>query len=132
MRNLKEELELRTRQRKDYFEDPNYRKWSDISPTPTIYGSISECSFFRYYISGNSDTETDLPTMISLLENGKQLPIDWKALYEYFDIRYNDDDNYALDEFYYGVYGPGEISGPSIASLLKEYRSKLTDDYDIV
>lgn len=132
MRTIDEELELRKKQRETYFEDPSYRKWSDIAPRPTSYAEYSELGFITSYLVGDCDVHVNLSRIRELLTNGKQLPINWKSVYDYFDERYHADDNCLWDEFFHGLCDDGISDSQSIASLLKEFRDKLVDDYDMV
>lgn len=133
MRTLEQELELRKRQRESYFENPQYRKWSDISSVYNIYADCSEMGFIAYYLLGDCDTIITLSAVRAQLENGKQLPINWDAIYDYCDERYNDDDNYLLEEFYHGLRDWDTMNSQSLIALLSEYREKLLHyPYDMV
>ena len=132
VRTIKEEIKLRKQQREAYFEDPNYRKWSDVVYTPSIYANWSEKGFLAAYLLGDCDSYIDLSRMRELLTNGKQLPINWKAIYDYYDERYHDDDNRLWEEWFHGLHNHGDVSGQSLISLLNEFRSELIGDYDII
>ena len=48
VRNLNKEIEYRDSLRKQFFEDPNYRKWSDLTDiNDSEYGGWREDCFFR-------------------------------------------------------------------------------------
>ena len=133
MKTIDEEIKLRKQQRETYFEDPNYRKWSDVVYTPSIYGSWSEKGFLAAYLLGDCDSYIDLSRMRELLTNGKQLPINWKSVYDYFDERYHDDKNRLWEEWFHGLHNPGDVvNGQSIRTLLNEFRSELIGDYDMI
>jgi len=54
MRTLEEEITLRTEQRKRYFENPDYRKWSDcVNINHEEYGELSDCYLFHRYVMGS-------------------------------------------------------------------------------
>lgn len=133
MRTIDEEIKLRKQQREAYFEDPNYRKWSDVVYAPSIYANWSEKGFLAGYLLGDCYAYIDLSRMRELLANGKQLPINWKSVYDYFDERYHDDKNRLWDEWFHGLYNPGDVvNGQSIRTLLNEFRNELVGDYDII
>lgn len=135
MRTINKELAIRKKQRETYFEDPSYRKWSDVALISTIYAGIgdwSELAFFTSYFVGTCEGHPNLSRIRSLLQNGKQLPINWKTVYDYFDERYLDDENILWEEFYHGLCDAGDVSGQSLVSLLNEFRSELIDEYDLI
>ena len=68
------------------------------------------------------------------MDKGKELPINWDALYAYFDERLNDPENdykhQLINQIY---YTPGFKNEVSLMELLDEYREILLQpDYDIV
>lgn len=132
MRTIDEELELRRKQRETYFEDLSYRKWSDIAYSQIGYSEYSELGFLASYFTGTCTGLPNLSRIRELLTNGKQLPINWKAVYDYFDTRYLDDNNGLWEEFYHGFCDAGDVSGQSLISLLNEFRSELMGEYDII
>lgn len=133
VRTIQEEIELRKQQREAYFEDPSYRKWSDIVYTDSTYGNWSEKGFLAAYLLGDCDSYIDLSRMCELFTNGKQLPINWKAIYDYYDERYNDDDNRLRDEWFHGLHNPGDVvNSQSIKAILEKFRDELVGDYDMI
>lgn len=132
MRTLEQELRLRRQQREKYFEDPQYRKWSDITQRPASYAEYSELGFIASYLVGDCDVYVNLSRFRELLENGKQLPINWKSVYNYYYERYDDDNNRLWEEFYHGLCDASDVHGQSLASLLSEFQDKLIDDYDMI
>ena len=133
VRTIDEEIKLRKQQREAYFEDPSYRKWSDVVYTPSIYGDWSEKGFLAAYLLGDCFAYIDLSRMRELLTNGKQLPINWKSIYDYFDERYHDDKNRLWEEWFHGLHNPGDVvNGQSIRTLLNEFRDELVGNYDII
>ena len=133
VRTIDEEIKLRKQQREAYFEDPSYRKWSDVVYTPSIYGDWSEKGFLAAYLLGDCFAYIDISRMRELLTNGKQLPINWKSIYDYFDERYHDDKNRLWEEWFHGLHNPGDVvNGQSIRTLLNEFRDELVGNYDII
>ena len=117
VRTIKEEIKLRKQQ----------------VYTPSIYGNWSEKGFLAAYLLGDCDKYIDLSRMRKLLTNGKQLPINWKAIYDYYNERYNDDNNRLWEEWFHGLHNHGDaVNGQSISALLNEFRSELIGDYDMV
>lgn len=122
--------------RAKYFENPCYRKWSDIVPHQAgSYGGRIEYSFLIDYITGEDGSIMDPTKFYNLLDNGHNLPIDWSALYSYFDERFKDEDNYALDELtkpFLSSNTPEPIRW-SVMDILNHYReSLLSHEYDMV
>ena len=53
-RSYQEEVDLRFTKRRYYFEDPNYRKWSDIVPFDSYgYEYLRDDALFCYYLLGH-------------------------------------------------------------------------------
>ena len=94
MRPESEESKYRAGRRKQYFENPKYRKWSDIiDKTNRSYGTYRERAFLRLYLDCNEVSDNlSLSKMHETLANGKNQPIDWEAFYSYFDERMDDTD----------------------------------------
>lgn len=137
MRPFDDEMEVRGQQRQRYFEDPNYRKWSDIQRNSTLnlYDATPDHDFFIYYLFGSCKTASNLPNDIrNQMDKGKELPINWGALYSYFDERLNDPENDYKHQFtYQGYYTPGCNDEVSLIEILEEYREILLQpEYDIV
>ena len=84
---------------------------------------------------GKANASMDANKLYTLLDDGHNLPIDWSALYTYFDERFADDDNCALDELTQPVL-PSKIREPtrwSIMAILNHYREfLLSNPYDII
>lgn len=122
--------------REKYFEDPHYRKWSDMVPLQTrSYGGRIEYAFFIDYIMGKEGNHGDPTRIYELLDDGHSLPIDWQALYAYFDERFADEDNYAIDELTKPIFSsktPEPVRW-SLMDILNHYREFLLNQpYDIV
>lgn len=137
MRSFDDEMEVRGQQRQRYFEDPNYRKWSDIQSNSTLnpYEATPDHDFFIYYLFGTCDNPPNSPIGIRRqMDKGKELPINWDALYAYFDERLDDPENdykhQLINQIY---YTPGFKNEVSLMELLDEYREILLQPiYDIV
>lgn len=136
VRTIAEENIVCQRLRKKHFENPGYRKWSDMIPLHcTDYGSKVEDIFFISYITGRLLSETDGETFYKLLDNGHELPINWVSLYDYFDSRFADEENYAIGEITRLVIegNTNECVRWSVMDILNFYRDKLlSPSYDIV
>ena len=137
MRSFDDEMELRGQQRKRYFEDPSYRKWSDIEQASTFrsYEATPDNDFFIYYLFGSCKTASHSSNDIRRqMDKGKELPINWVALYTYCDERFNDPENDYKHQFtYQGYYTAGCNDEVSLIEILEEYRGILLQpEYDIV
>ena len=133
MRNENQESEYRGKQRKRYFEDPNYRKWSDIVKDNYNYGDYRERAFIRFYLDCDCYNERQsLAAIREVMSNGKSHPINWEAFYAYFDERLNDPDNPYMHEMNEKMFVFMDDS-PTVIELLDQYRDTLTSsDYDMV
>lgn len=137
MRPFNAEMNLRKMQRQCYFEDPRYRKWSDIQQDSTLslYEAEPDNDFFIDYLFGTCDNPPSSPIDIRRqMDKGKELPINWDALYAYFDERFNDPGNDYKHQFtYQGYYTAGFKDEVSLIEILEEYREILLQPmYDIV
>mgnify|MGYP001744294358 CR=1 FL=1 len=133
MRNENLESEYRGKQRKRYFEDPNYRKWSDIVKDNYNYGDYRERAFIRFYLDCDCYNERQsLAAIREVMSNGKSHPINWEAFYAYFDERLNDPDNPYMHEMNEKMFIFMEDS-PTVIELLDQYRETLLPpDYDLI
>lgn len=137
MRPFDEEMNLRRIQRQRYFEDPNYRKWSDIQTDSilSLYEALPDDDFFVQYLFGSCENVSYSPHDIrNQMDNGKELPIDWYSLYAYFGERLNDSENdfkhQLINQIYYTSGCNDEVS---LIEILEEYRGILLQPvYDIV
>ena len=133
MRPESEESKYRAGRRKQYFENPKYRKWSDIiDKTNRSYGTYRERAFLRLYLDCNEVSDNlSLSKMHETLANGKNQPIDWEAFYSYFDERMDDTDNpyaHEMEELFSFI--DDKIS---VINLINQYRDELlSPNYDIV
>lgn len=122
--------------REKYFENPYYRKWSDIVPHQSgSYGGRIEYNFLIDYITGEDGSGMNLIKFYDLLDNGHHLPINWSALYAYFDERLSDSDNYAISELTQPIF-PSNTLEPirwSLMDILNHYQEPLlSHEYDMV
>lgn len=135
IRTTSEEVDYRWKQRMQYFENPNYRKWSDfLSPNYRSYGNRTDDFMIASYITGEEVTRFSIndPKLFDKTQNPR---VNWRALYQYVDARLNDDENglrgeltrltHFIDCDVFGIM--------SIADLLNRYRDELYGhDYDII
>ena len=140
MRTLDDELILREKQRREYFENPKYRKWSDVDKCwddedsdENDYQEFRDDILFTHYIANGPVEYGKSTTVIDLLEVGHTLPVDWVSFYTYFDERFNDIENVFKSEFNWPCAGTG-VTGNlrKLKDLLEEYREKLVPHYDII
>ena len=84
---------------------------------------------------GDDNSTMDAGKLYTLLGAGHSLPIDWQALYTYFDERFADEDNYAVDELTQPILSsktPEPIRW-SLMDILNHYREFLLNQpYDMI
>lgn len=135
MRNESLESGYRGEQRKRHFEDPNYRRWSDIAEAKFAdnYGDYRERAFIRCYLDCDyRNDRKSLSGIHEVMSNGKSHPINWGAFYTYFDKRLNDPYNPYLSEMDEKMF-PWLDDSPTVIELLNQYRETLLQpDYDMV
>lgn len=135
MRREDLESDYRGEQRKRYFEEHSYRKWSDIfrARIGINYGDYRERAFIRCYLDCDySDDHESLALIHKVMSNGKSHPIDWVSFYAYFDERFNDPDNPYIHEMTEKMF-PFMKDSPTVIELLNQYRENLlSQNYDIV
>ena len=136
VRTINEESIVCGIMREKYFENPRYRKWSDIiPPSDNSYGDRLEYNFFIDYVMGDDNSTMDAGKLYTLLGAGHSLPTDWQALYTYFDERFADEDNYAVDELTQPILSSNNLEAIrwSVMDILNHYREFLLENtYDIV
>lgn len=141
IRTYDEEMIYRTEQRRRYFENPKYRKWSDVvtkcldeASDGNDYAEIRDDVFFSYYLADGPLDEYDSTIVLELLDVGRTLPIDWFAFYSYFEERMNDPHNRYFGDFTTGCYGTGtSLNSKWVPRLLDNYRQKLLPaSYDMI
>lgn len=137
MRPFDDEMDVRREQRQRYFEDPSYRKWSDIQRNSArmLYEGTTDDDFFIDYLFGDCENKSYSPDNIrNQMNKGKELPINWDALYAYFDERFNNPENGLKHQLInQDYYTSSRNDGVSLMELLNEYRDVLLQPiYDIV
>ena len=132
MRTIEEEIDLRTEQRKRYFENPRYRKLSDyFNINDDEYGELSDCYlFYRYVVGGSVFTKLTKDDVERAMNPDTNPTIDFEAVYAYFDERCNDENNAAKPEI---RFLPILSIDYTVQEILDEYRDiALKLPYDIV
>ena len=136
-RSYEDELEHRIQMRHQYLEDPRYRKLSDIIPLASRnYSCFWDDIVFIIYISGvrKAALNKNLSHIKSYLDNGHELPINWRSFYDYFDNALKDSESVHIYDLHCPLFESDDGSeSKSIKDLLDEYREKLLNTpYDIV
>lgn len=139
VRTHREEMDHRKILRQKYFEDPNYRRLSDLVPDGldgNKYGGWCDDVIFALLVTGKSKSGRKLSELKAYLNKGSELPINWENLYAYFDEQLADPENRYLSgittvntTIFASHMFTSEIS---LEDLLNQYRDYLTGDYDIV
>lgn len=139
VRTHREEMDHRKILRQKYFEDPNYRRLSDLVPDGldgNKYGGWRDDVIFALLVTGKSKSGRKLSELKAYLNKGSELPINWENLYAYFDEQLEDPENRYLSgittvntTIFASHMFTSEIS---LEDLLNQYRDYLTGDYDIV
>ena len=135
MRGYDSELQYRRELRQKYFEDPNYRRWSDIvldGIEGRQYMAWRDDRLFDYIITGQVTRHSRLSTIQIHLEDGYELPINWSNFYAYFDERLNDPNNTLMSELIEMSIGDSDEEYCTVKDLLDQYREHLYNSYDIV
>ena len=133
IRTTSEEVDHRWKQRMQYFENPNYRKWSDfLSPNYRSYGNRTDDFMIASYIIGEEAGRFSIND-VKLFDKNQR--VDWKSLYQYVDARLNDSANGLRGELTRLTHFIDcDVFGTmSIADLLNRYRDDLYGhDYDMI
>lgn len=139
VRTHREEMDHRKILRQKYFEDPNYRRLSDLVPDGldgNKYGGWRDDVIFALLVTGKTKSGRKLSELKAYLDKGSELPINWENLYAYFDEQLEDPENRYLSgittvntTIFASYMFTSEIS---LEDLLNQYRDYLTGDYDIV
>ncbi len=142
MRSENAELTIRAVRRHYYFEDPKYRKWSDLGDSlkvdlihgQTMYSSIRDDTFFAAYLLNNLFSDRSTDNLRKILDKGHEQPINWDKFYAYFDEQMDDYENRWPSEITrYKFYSDDEVNSCTVKDLLDEYREKLlAPSYDII
>jgi hypothetical protein len=139
VRTHREEMDHRKILRQKYFEDPSYRRLSDLVPDGldgNKYGGWRDDVIFALLVTGKTKSGRKLSELKAYLDKGSELPINWENLYAYFDEQLEDPENRYLSgittvntTIFASHMFTSEIS---LEDLLNQYRDYLTGDYDIV
>ena len=139
VRTHREEMDHRKILRQKYFEDPSYRRLSDLVPDGldgNKYGGWRDDVIFALLVTGKTKSGRKLSELKAYLDKGSELPINWENLYAYFDEQLEDLENRYLSgittvntTIFASHMFTSEIS---LEDLLNQYRDYLTGDYDIV
>lgn len=139
VRTHREEMNHRKILRQKYFEDPSYRRLSDLVPDGldgNKYGGWRDDVIFALLVTGKTKSGRKLSELKAYLDKGSELPINWENLYAYFDEQLEDPENRYLSgittvntTIFASHMFTSEIS---LEDLLNQYRDYLTGDYDIV
>ena len=134
-----DELNHRRILRQKYFEDPNHRRLSDITPgglDSRKYAAWRNDAMFAAFVIGEHKFSYSLSELESYLDKGSELPINWDNLYAYFDEQLADPENRYLSRMTTintGIVSSGIFTSEiSLEDLLNKYRDRLTGNYDIV
>ena len=134
MRDYDDELQHRRALRRKYFEDPDYRRWSDVVPEGIDgrpYMTWRDDRLFDYLITGQTE-RSNLATIQAHLRDSHKLPINWSNFYDYFDERLNDPENELTDELIGMSLGNWTEEHFTVKNLLNKYRDSLLCTYDII
>lgn len=141
VRSYTDEVAHQYNLRKKYLEDPNYRKLSDIATdigeiNPYGVNPFAECHDHVIFCNLITNQSRDIPTVSNIvthLNKGHELPINWVNLYAYFDERLNDPRNRYLSYLKEPlIIGDVLEPGTSIEELLNRYRDRLLSKYDMI
>ena len=136
VRSTEAEFRRRRRLREKYFEDPNYRRWSDIVPgglSSRHYVSWRDDCLFDYYITNQRATHSNTMKLKIYLHNGHELPINWANFYAYFDEVLNDPESRFVSELTdLEIHNIDDTYHVSVKHLLDKYRDHLTNSYDMI
>ena len=135
-RSQDEEFRNQLALRKKYLEDPNYRRWSDIVPgglDSLCYIDYRDDALFERFITNRVGYDSNASELVSYLNKGHELPINWSNFYAYFDERLNDPQNRHSNTLLGDCIAGGyDEPRTSVKKLLNRYRDHLLSNYDIV
>lgn len=135
VRSPMDELKHRRALRQKYFEDPAYRKWSDVVPggiDGIQYASWSDDKLFDYLMTGQVNVRSSLTILNAQLIRGYALPINWSNFYAYFDAQLNDPENRYSEELDKLLISDDDGHRSNIEGLLYKYREQLCSSYDMI
>ena len=130
-----DELNHRRILRQKYFEDPNHRRLSDITPgglDSRKYAAWRDDAMFAAFVIGEHKFSYSLSELESYLDKGYELPINWDNLYAYFDEQLADPENPYLSNITTvntNTYEPNIFTSEiSLKDLLNQYKDSLTSE----
>ena len=136
VRSHEDEMMHRRKLRTKYFEDPSYRKWSDVVPDGFdggYYSGWRDDVLFSTLITNQSTGRQTASQLIEYLDKGHELPINWVNFYAYFDEQLNDPENRYLSSILDNDIRGDEFEwSTSVVKLLNRYREQLCSSYDII
>ena len=135
MRDYDDELQHRRALRQKYFEDPRYRRWSDVVPgglDGRNYTMWRDDRIFDYLITNQVSTQSNLSKLNVHLRDGHELPINWENFYAYFDEQLTDPENRYVEELVSMRFYDQRGRYHTVETLLNQYRDKLYNSYDII
>lgn len=136
VRSTGAEFRHRRKLREKYFEDPRYRKWSDIVPgglNGQFYASMRDDCLFDYYITNQRTIQSNTTKLKIHLHNGHELPINWSNFYSYFDEVLNDPDSKFVSELIsFNIPNIDDTCHTTVKRLLDKYRDHLMTSYDMI
>lgn len=135
VRTFDDEIQHRQVLRKKYFEDPNYRRWSDIVPggiNGRQYMLWRDDRLFDYLITNQTSTQSSLSQLKTHLKDGHELSINWSNFYAYFDARLNDPNNRFIGDLNDMIITDPSGEYSTVEKLLGYYRGSLLSTYDII
>ncbi len=135
VRLQEEEIQHRRELREKYFEDPHYRKWSDIVPggiNGRQYMSYRDDRLFDYLLTNQVGTHSKLFKLHKHLQDGHELPINWSNFYDYFDAQLHDPKNRYVNELTDMYIHDPSGKNATVEMLLNQYRDELCRPYDMI
>ena len=135
MRTSEEEVALRTEQRKRYFENPEYLKWSDcVRINHEEYGELSDVYLFHRYVIGRGFKALTVDDVEQAMNPKMNSTIDFEAVYAYFNKRLNDENNVLKQEItFLSLYTEKSLANTSVKYILDKYRETVLESrYDMI
>ena len=137
VRNIDDEIMHREKLRKQFFEDSDYRRWSDITDiNDSEYGGWRDDCLFTCYLLNMRSAVYDSDRIEKIFQQGDSAPVNWQNFYDYFDTQLNDKANqYKREIKNYKFYPGGETNdkGLTVIQILDKYRDWLLhNNYDII
>ena len=136
VRSSENEFRRRRILREKYFEDLNYRRWSDIVPgglSGRLYATMRDDCLFDYYITNQRANQSNTTKLKIHLHNGHELPINWSNFYAYFDEVLNDPESKFVSELtIFKIPNINDTHYVTVKHLLDKYRDHLINPYDMI